>query len=51
MKWEFPDGLVAKGFGIVTAVAGARSLAWELPHVSGAAKKEKGREIIKWLNS
>ena len=39
-----------KGFRIVTAVAlviavaGVRSLAWELPHVVGAAKKKKKKK-------
>ena len=39
--WECPGGLAVKRSGIVTPVAQAGSLAWELPHAKGAAKKEK----------
>ena len=43
---EFPSGSVGQGSGIVTAVALVtsaavfQSLAWELPHAAGEAKKK-----------
>ena len=46
-KQEFPGGPVVKGSGIVTAMAQVAavvpvgSLAWELLHTVGAAKKKK----------
>ena len=50
--WEFSDGLAGSGscvfttVALVTAVAQLQSLAWELPHAAGVAKrkKEKKRE-------
>ena len=41
---EFPGGSVGKGSGIITAVAHVRSLAQELPHVTGTAKKRKEKK-------
>ena len=41
-----PTVLAVKGFCIVTAVAQVWSLAWELPHALGVAKKKKKR--INW---
>ena len=38
---EFPGGLAVKGSSVVTAVAKVPSLAWELPHAVGMAKKIK----------
>lgn len=36
---EFPGGLVGKGSCVVSAVAPVQSLALELPHVTGVARK------------
>ena len=38
---EFPGGSAGLGSAIVTALAQVQSLAQELPHAAGAAKKEK----------
>ena len=38
---EFPSGLEVKGSSIVSAVAQVRSLAWEFPHATSAAKKRQ----------
>ena len=44
---EFPGGLVLR-ISIVTAVAGVRSLALDLPHALGKAKTERKREGTWW---
>ena len=41
---EFPCGSVGQGSGVVTAVSWVRSLAWELPHAVGAAKRGKKKK-------
>ena len=46
-KTEFPAGLVVKGSGLVTAVAQVRSLAQELSHAVGVAKKIKNKRTNK----
>lgn len=51
---EFPGGSVGYGSGIVTAVALAaavvhiQSLAQEILHATGMAKKNEGGAICKW---
>ena len=44
LPWEFPGGLVSEGSGVVTAVRQVQSLARELMHVLGAAKKKKKKK-------
>ena len=41
MKRGFPDGSVGQESGVVTAVVQVQSMAWELLHARGAAKKKK----------
>ena len=38
---DFPCGSMGQGSGVITAVAQVPSPAWELPHVTGTAKKKK----------
>ena len=40
-----PCGSAGEGPGIVTAVVQVRSLAWELLHATGTAKKKKKKRI------
>ena len=51
----FPHGSVdhrssfVTAVALVTAVAQVQSLAWELLHAMGMAKKKREREIVKWI--
>lgn len=44
MKRGFPDGSVGQESGVVTAVVQVQSMAWELLHARGAAKKKKQQQ-------
>ena len=44
MVLEFPGGLAVKDSAVVTAVVWVQSLAWELPHAMGSAKKKKKKK-------
>lgn len=46
MKRGFPDGSVGQESGVVTAVVQVQSMAWELLHARGAAKKEIGMNKV-----